>query len=140
MDAQLFVLKKSEVVLTQQDIRNVQLAKGAICAGILTLLEQAGLTPEDMDTLYLAGGFGSYLSIESATAIGLIPQAFRRRTKVIGNAAGAGACMLLQNTDFWRQTEKLANRAETVELSQNPSFNNHYMDCMLFDRLQGIDS
>lgn len=123
----------SQVALTQQDIRNVQLAKGAICAGMLTLLSQAGLTPGDLETLYLAGGFGSYIRIPSAVCIGLIPEALAGKTKVIGNAAGAGACMLLQNRDFRKQTEALAEQMETVELSQNPLFSQYYMDCMMLE-------
>lgn len=128
-----FRLPGSQVMLTQRDIRNVQLAKGAICAGMLTLLSRAGLGPGEIKTLYLAGGFGSFIRIDSAARIGLIPKALAGKTNVIGNAAGAGACMLLQNRGFKTLTEEMAERMETVELSQNPLFSQYYMDCMLLE-------
>mgnify|MGYP005763003023 CR=1 FL=1 len=134
-DFPAFRFPDSQVVLTQRDIRNVQLAKGAICAGMLTLLFQAGLRPEDIGTFYLAGGFGSYIKISSAVEIGLIPQAFMDKAKAIGNAAGMGACMLLQSQTLRRVSEDLANRMKTVELSQNPSFHQYYMDCMMLESI-----
>ena len=128
-----FRFPNSQVVLTQRDIRNVQLAKGAICAGIRTLLSHAGLRPDEIGTFYLAGGFGSYLKIQSAVEIGLIPQAFLDKTKVLGNAAGMGACMLLQSKTLRQESEVLADRMETVELSQNPHFQQYYMDSMMLE-------
>ena len=128
-----FRFPNSQVVLTQRDIRNVQLAKGAICAGIRTLLSHAGLQPEDIGTFYLAGGFGSYINIQSAVEIGLIPQAFLNKTKVAGNAAGMGACMLLQSQTLRRESEAMTDRMETVELSQNPLFQQYYLDSMMLE-------
>lgn len=131
-----FRFPDSQVVLTQQDIRNVQLAKGAICAGLLTLLARSGLRPEELAALYLAGGFGSYINISSAVKIGLIPRILGGKTQVIGNAAGVGACMLLQNREFRKETTGMADEMETVELSQNPEFTQFYMDCMMLEPVE----
>lgn len=120
------------VLLTQQDIRSIQLAKGAICAGILTLLQTAGVSEAEVASLYLAGGFGSYINLKSAAAIGLIPDSLADKTVVLGNAAGAGAAMLLQSRPLLEETHAMAENAVTVELSSNPVFNGYYMDCMLF--------
>ena len=97
------------------------------------LLSHAGLRPDEIGTFYLAGGFGSYLKIQSAVEIGLIPQAFLDKTKVLGNAAGMGACMLLQSKTLRQESEVLADRMETVELSQNPHFQQYYMDSMMLE-------
>ena len=83
------------VILTQQDIRQVQLAKGAIAAGIRTLLLKEGLSFNDVSTLYIAGGFGSHLNMESAVRIGLIPEELAKKAQVLGNAALGGARQLL---------------------------------------------
>ena len=85
------------VAITQGDIRQVQLAKSAVRAGIETLLARAGLAPDALAELAIAGGFGSYLSLDSAAAIGLIPPELKPRCRVLGNAALAGAAMLLRS-------------------------------------------
>ena len=121
-----------DVLLTQQDIRNIQLAKGAICAGIFTLLQTAGLSEDSIAALYLAGGFGSYINLKSAADIGLIPAGLAEKTVVLGNAAGTGAAMLLQSRPLLEDCFTMAENAVTVKLSSNPIFNDYYMDCMLF--------
>ena len=80
-----------EVYLTAADVRNLQLAKAAVAAGIRVLLQQRGITPEQVDGVYLAGGFGSYLDPESAMAIGMLPRACAGRLHTLGNTALAGA-------------------------------------------------
>ena len=121
------------VVVTQKDVRNIQLAKSAIAAGMLTLLKAVGVEPSQVGTLYLAGGFGRHIDLRSAAAIGLIPQALAGKTKVIGNAALAGAEMLLLQTDFNRDIDRYAVCATVVTLSGNPVFTEHYMDCMMLE-------
>lgn len=73
--------------LTAADVRNLQLAKAAVAAGIRVLLQQRGITPEQVDGVYLAGGFGSYLDPESAMAIGMLPRACAGRLHTLGNTA-----------------------------------------------------
>ncbi len=120
------------VVLEQQDIRMVQLAKSAICAGIKTLLKSAKLDSDKIKAMYVAGGFGSYLDMHSAGEIGLIPSELEERIDVVGNAALSGAAMLLLNSDLRKLCEKMARDAIVLELSSNPVFADEYMTGMLF--------
>lgn len=121
-----------EVFLGAGDVRNVQLAKGAICAGVCTLLRHAGVAPDRVETLYIAGGFGSHLNIASATAVGLIPPDLSARVQVLGNAALAGAEMLLLDQGQARRAEAIARDAQAVLLGGNPVFCEMFMECMLF--------
>lgn len=121
------------VFLTQEDIRQVQLAKSAVCAGMKTLLAHAGLTAERVDRLLVAGGFGRHIRLENAGAIGLIPPELCGKAQAIGNAAVTGAGMLLQNRAFPAETAAFARGAETVELAANPQFMEYYVEGMLFE-------
>ncbi len=85
----------SDILLTQQDVREIQLVKGAIYAGIATLLDKIGHTPEELDSLLIAGAFGTYITKEHALGIGLIPNIPIEKLIFLGNAAGAGAKMAL---------------------------------------------
>lgn len=122
----------SSVRLLREDIRAVQMAKAAISTGIQLLLRRAGVRAEDIQTLYLAGGFGSHLNLQSAAAIGLLPPALIPKTKVIGNAALAGAAGLLLDRSQRAAAEALATSAQHVSLSGHPDFNDTYVENMLF--------
>ena len=111
-------------------------AKGAIAAGIRTLLETACVTEAEIDTLYIAGGFGSHLDAESAAAIGLIPPRLKDRVCVLGNAALSGAARMLLNREEISRTKALTDCAETVALGGNSRFNRHFVEAMLFDNEQ----
>ncbi len=120
------------VSLTGKDVRMVQLAKSAIHAGIRTLLATAKLPVEQLHTLQIAGGFGSYLDVKNAGAIGLLPAELTDRVQVLGNAALGGAVMLLLNTALRANAAALAKNACTVDLAANPVFANEYMERMFF--------
>lgn len=120
------------VVLTQEDIRMVQLAKSAIHAGLRTLLHYAGLDCDDISQLCVAGGFGSYLDIKNAGRIGLIPEELVPKVKILGNAALTGAAMLLLDKDLREASEKTVVNASVVTLSSNPVFTEEYMERMFF--------
>jgi uncharacterized 2Fe-2S/4Fe-4S cluster protein (DUF4445 family) len=124
-----------KVSLTQGDIRSVQLAKAAIAAGLLSLCEAAGIAPEDVKTLYVAGGFGASLDMDSAAQIGLVPRALSGRAFVLGNASLSGAAMLLLNQGFENETVELATRAACVPLGGSPVFAGYFMDCMAFEEI-----
>ena len=111
----------------------LQLAKSAICAGMLTLLEAGGLGAEGPGRLIIAGGFGSFLDLHSAACIGLYPPALESRARAIGNAALAGASMMLLRGKYRQQAAALAELAETVDLSSNPIFMDNYVECMGFE-------
>ena len=123
---------KKTILFRQEDIREVQNAKAAIAAGIGTLLSAAGLRPEQVDEIYLAGGFGNYLDPESAIAIGLLPGAFAGRIRASGNTAGIGASMCLLSRKSLALAADVARRTEYVELSANPGFSDRYIDEMVF--------
>ena len=122
-----------EVALTQKDIRMLQLAKSAICAGMLTLLEAEGIAAEGPHRLIIAGGFGSILNLHSAACIGLFPAELEGRACAIGNAALAGASMMLLRGEFQAQGTALAEISETVDLSSSPVFMDNYVECMSFN-------
>lgn len=123
------------VALLPRDVRAVQLAKAAIAAGIQTLIESAQADYGEIQTLYIAGGFGSHLNVSSAAAIGLIPQELSDRVKVIGNASLSGSVQLLLNKDSITAAEAIAKNAAHLNLGGNSSFNEHYMEQMFFPEI-----
>lgn len=135
-----FLLLKSEecavdqdIAITQKDVRELQNAKAAIAAGIKTLVKRAGISMGDIDRVYLAGGFGSYINIDSALAIGLLPGELKGRIESIGNAAGAGAVEGLLSGKMLEETEDIKERIKYVELSASPDFVDEYVECMMFE-------
>lgn len=121
------------VVLTQQDVRALQLAKAAISAGIDSLLNAAACPENAVTTVYLAGGFGSHLNIENAVEIGLIPSGLADRVRVIGNAALDGAAMLLANTGLLEKESYMRQIANHIRLDGNSYFSQRYIDAMMFE-------
>ncbi|MBQ7786478.1 MAG: DUF4445 domain-containing protein [Clostridia bacterium] len=117
------------ISLTQKDIRMMQLAKGAISAGIRTLLETAQAS--DVSALEIAGGFGKYIHTDHAVRIGLLPREAAKRVNAAGNAALSGASMLLLSREMRAACESMVRQASVVELSSNPVFARHYMSDML---------
>lgn len=94
-DEESYIIGDSTVAITQKDVRQIQLAKSAICAGLLTLMQESRITADEVARFHVAGGFGSSINYDSATAIGLFPAALTRKTHFIGNGALDGAAMLL---------------------------------------------
>lgn len=120
------------VRLLPQDIRAVQLAKAAMAAGTAALLNSAACTGDRVETLYVAGGFGSHLEPASAAAIGLLPPVLLRRVKGLGNAALDGAAMLLLDTSLRQKLRSLKACTEHVRLDGNGFFSSRYIEEMLF--------
>ena len=116
-----------DIVLTQKDIRELQLAKGAIMAGIMILVREMGITLQDIDRVLLAGAFGNYIRKESAIGIGLLPSLPLENVKTIGNAAGDGAKMALLSMEERARAEALAKRAEHLELSTRKEFQEEFI-------------
>lgn len=121
------------VYLTRSDIREVQLAKAAIASGIRILAEQAGAALADIEKVYLAGGFGNFIGLDSACRIGLFPAALRARIVPVGNAAGSGSVRLLVSEQARRRAEALRQATRCVELAATPDFNDVYTDELLFE-------
>ena len=120
-----------DLLVTRRDINEIQLAKGAIRAGVDVLLAEAGLTHEDLGAFIVAGAFGTYLDLKSATRIGMFPPIPLSRFKQVGNAAGSGARQMLISQAQRRLAESLVEKVTYVELTVHPSFTDIYMDAMV---------
>ena len=125
----------AEIVLTQDDVRQVQLAKGAIASGIAMLQHVAGVPDERVEELLLAGGFGNYISIPSAVRIGLIPALAAGRIRYVGNAASLGAQLCLLSEAERARAVDVAARIEHVSLAAHPDFEELFVNAMNFPRL-----
>lgn len=112
----------SAITITQQDIREVQLAKSAIAAGIKVLLQEAGLELDDIDTVFLAGGFGNYINPDSAMRIGLISPELKGKIIPMGNTSGTGALLSLKSIPFDTDIEELRAQTRYIELSGHDGF------------------
>lgn len=129
---QICVWLTDQVCVTQEDIRNLQLAKAAIAAGIEVLLKEKGFSYSDVTGVLLAGGFGSFLNKESAAAIGLIPKELLPVTESVGNAAGEGARLAAIAEDARNHINEIQKKMRYLELSMHPFFSEIYMDCINF--------
>ncbi len=120
------------VMVSQRDVRELQLAKGAIRAGIEILMKELGIAADDVRVIYLAGAFGNYIRPESALAIGLMPRFPNARIVPVGNAAGSGARMALLSRDALAEASRLVEQVEYLELSGRPDFQDHFAEAMVF--------
>lgn len=121
-----------DIVLTQGDVRELQLAKGAIRAGIEILLREGGITAADLDEVLLAGAFGSYLRKESALEIGLLPPLPPEKIRAVGNAAGEGCKMALTSRKDRQRANRIARATGHIELSGRKDFQDLFVSAMLF--------
>lgn len=124
--------EQTEISITQQDIRELQLAKGAIYAGIEVLKKELGIEDKDIAQVLLAGAFGTYVNPASARAIGLIPPVPLERVQAIGNSAGFGAQLALLSTVERKIAGLIARQVEHVRLSGRPDFQHHFMQALRF--------
>jgi uncharacterized 2Fe-2S/4Fe-4S cluster protein (DUF4445 family) len=119
---------KKEIIFTQKDVRQVQLAKAAIQTGIKLLLEEVGLVPSNIDRVLLAGAFGNYISPKSALAIGLLPNVAISKVIPVGNAAGEGAKGLLLSSKSRLQAERIIEHIKYIELASHKQFEKVFLD------------
>ena len=120
------------VVLTQKDIRELQLAKAAIRAGIRLLQQQAGMDDKQIDQILLAGAFGNFIRRESALRIGLLPDVRVEKIHFVGNAAAAGAQMALNSRQSRMIASRLARQIEYIEIAHQSVFQTVFTDCLMF--------
>lgn len=121
-----------DIILTQQDIREFQLARGAIMAGIKILLKEAGIDFSALAHLYLAGGFGNYIEPANAVAIGLVPAPLAEKVVKIGNGAGTGAKLYLLDQDLKDYSDELRKKVTYIELSSRKDFQTEFINSMNF--------
>jgi len=120
------------IVVTQKDIREVQLAKGAVAAGISIMLNRMGKKPEDIHKIIIAGAFGNFIHKESAVAIGLIPALPMNKIISAGNTAGAGVSMALMSEAEMELAKSVPTRVEHIELASCSDFQDEYMKALAF--------
>jgi len=121
------------IVLTDRDVRELQLAKAAVAAGIATLLTAAGVAPEPVERVILTGGFGAYLDPAAAVRAGLLPAALGPAVEVVGNAAGLGAVMAATSVAHAERCAAIAARVSVMELSASTAFAEAFVDRMGFE-------
>ena len=121
-----------DITVTLADVREIQLAKGAIRAGIEILLEEAGLEAADIREFIVAGAFGTYLDLESAMDIGMFPVLPLERFKQVGNAAGMGAKLLLTSRAKRKEAAQIVERVEYIELTTHRSFTKTFAHSLRF--------
>ena len=129
-----FLLAEGElgpVLLTARDVREAQLAKAALAAGLAVVLDELGAGAGEIEQLLLAGAFGNYIDRRSAVVIGLIPDLPEGRIKPVGNAAGAGARLGLLSVRMRAEAERLAAGVRHLELSSRPDFYDRFTDAMM---------
>lgn len=121
------------ICLTQSDVRELQVAKAAIRAGIEILLEKAKITPQEIQQVYLAGAFGSQMRPNSLATIGLIPKELLPKVRLVGNAAGAEAIITLLNRNAIEEARDIAKSTEYIELSHEKEFSEAFVAYINFE-------
>jgi uncharacterized 2Fe-2S/4Fe-4S cluster protein (DUF4445 family) len=115
--------KNGDIVITQGDIRELQLAKAAIYTGCTILLRHRQISSNDIHKVYLAGAFGNYIQPENAIRIGLLPDINPKKVTVVGNAALSGARIALLSQTSRNKARQIAEDASYIELGADPAFN-----------------
>jgi len=122
----------SPIYLTQKDVRELQLAKGAIAAGIKILMDELGIGIQDINSVYLAGALGNYVNPYSTIRIGLLPAVNLEIISSLGNAASTGASLVLLLKSYWQTATVLAQSIDHVELSSRSDFSQYFVEHMGF--------
>lgn len=132
-----------DITISQEDVRNVQLAKAALYAGARIMMRRLGI--EKVDRVVLAGAFGSYIDAEEALLLGLFPDCPLGRIQAVGNAAGDGARIALLNRHKRQEADAVARRVEYIELTLEPDFQKYFVEARYiphmtdsFPHVQGI--
>ena len=120
------------IIITQRDVRHIQLAKGAILSGVYALLNSAGLSVEDLDGAVIAGQFGAHLSAESLVGVGIVPKELSGRIKYVGNTSKTGAYMALMSGAVKQELREFSHKMKYVELSETPGYERLFSECLLF--------
>lgn len=137
-EQKLLILNKNEngqlIKITRKDVNEIQLAKGAIRSGIEILCQKTGIQSDQIDHFLIAGAFGNYLDLGSAIEIGMFPDVPLERYTQIGNAAGAGARMLLVNHSQRNLAEQIGREIHYIELTAETTFNDTYVSALFMEK------
>jgi uncharacterized 2Fe-2S/4Fe-4S cluster protein (DUF4445 family) len=118
------------VTITQQDVREIQLAKGAIYTGIKLLLEARNRSEAEIEQVIIAGAFGTYIDVASAITIGMLPKLPLKRFRQVGNAAGTGARLALISRQKRAEAQAIARKIKYIELAADPKFMSTFVDAI----------
>ena len=124
--------KPQKLLITQGDVRQVQLAKGAILSGFIALLNKAGIRMEDLDKVMIAGQFGAHLPAESLVGTGILPKEVEDRLVYVGNSSKTGAYMALMSSKVKAEMEELASYMDYMELGATEGYERLFSDCLIF--------
>ncbi|MCI6060204.1 MAG: ASKHA domain-containing protein [Dorea sp.] len=128
-----FILHENpELLVTQGDVRQVQLAKGAILSGFVALLNKAGIRMEDLDKVMIAGQFGAHLPAESLVGTGILPEEVGDKLVYVGNSSKTGAYMTLMSATVKKEVEELARQMEYMELAETENYERIFTESMIF--------
>ncbi|MBN1352797.1 DUF4445 domain-containing protein [candidate division KSB1 bacterium] len=120
------------IIISQRDVRELQLAKGAIAAGVEVLFNELGIGAADVEQVLIAGAFGNYIDKDNTFKIGLLPDIDQKLVKFVGNAASMGAKKFLLSNAARKEAQRIIEFTEYVELSARPDFQDKFMDAMMF--------
>ncbi len=121
-----------KLLITQGDVRQVQLAKGAILSGFIALLNKAGIKMEDLDKVMIAGQFGAHLPADSLVGTGILPEEVKDKLVYVGNSSKTGAYMALMSAKAKRDMEELASYMDYMELGATEGYERLFSDCLIF--------
>lgn len=128
-----FILHENpEILVTQGDVRQVQLAKGAILSGFMALLNKAGISMDDLDKVMIAGQFGAHLPADSLTGVGILPEEVKDKLVYVGNSSKTGAYMTLMSKRVKEEVEALAEEMEYMELAETDNYERIFTESMIF--------
>jgi uncharacterized 2Fe-2S/4Fe-4S cluster protein (DUF4445 family) len=122
------------ITITQRDVRELQLAKAAIRAGIQVLLEANNCSDQEIDQVIIAGAFGTYIDVQSAVDIGMLPFLPLNRFRQVGNAAGMGAKLALISLRKRAEAQAIASRVKYIELGSAPHFEQTFIQASYLGR------
>jgi uncharacterized 2Fe-2S/4Fe-4S cluster protein (DUF4445 family) len=123
---------EADIVISEDDIENLKRSKGAIYSAISILFKKLGVKYEDLERLYLAGGFGTSLNAPNAIAIGLLPDLDKDKIKFVGNTAIVGAHQILLSFEAMKKAEEIARKITYIELSAEKGYMDEYMSSLFF--------
>lgn len=128
--------KPKKLLITQGDVRQVQLAKGAILSGFIALLNKAGIKMEDLDKVMIAGQFGAHLPAESLVGTGILPEEVKDKLVYVGNSSKTGAYMALMSSKVKGEMERLASYMDYMELGATEGYERLFSDCLIFPEVK----
>jgi uncharacterized 2Fe-2S/4Fe-4S cluster protein (DUF4445 family) len=131
-----FILQTSpeQILITQGDVRQVQLAKGAILSGFYALLKEANIDMSRLDKVMIAGQFGAHLPADSLVGTGILPQEIKDKLVYVGNSSKTGAYMALMSVDVKQQMEELAHKMDYMELGASEGYERLFAQCLMFSK------